>query len=92
MSEKANHPEGGREEVATSALIGGVATLIQELVASKVVDPDRLEEKLRNFVQQENVQKQPLSERLLVEDVIEMLCLGITIGKRELQDNERTEP
>ena len=88
MSEKATYKEDEWGAVATSTLIGGVATLIQELVVSKVISPDNLEERLRNFVQQESVQKQPEPTRLLIEDVINMLCLGITIGKRELQDNE----
>lgn len=88
MSEKTTQQEDEWGAVATSTLIGGVATLIQELVVTKVVDPSSLEERLRNFVQQESVQKQPEPTRLLIEDVINMLCLGITIGKRELQDNE----
>lgn len=88
MSEKTTQQEDEWGAVATSTLIGGVATLIQELVVTKVVDPNSLEERLRNFVQQESVQKQPEPTRLLIEDVINMLCLGITIGKRELQDNE----
>lgn len=88
MSEKTTQQEDEWGAVATSTLIGGVATLIQELVVTKVVDPNSLEERLRNFVQQESIQKQPEPTRLLIEDVINMLCLGITIGKRELQDNE----
>lgn len=88
MSEKTTQQEDEWGAVATSTLIGGVATLIQELVVSKVISPDNLEERLRNFAQQESVQKQPEPTRLLIEDVINMLCLGITIGKRELQDNE----
>ncbi len=89
MSEKATYKEDEWGAVATSTLIGGVATLIQELVVSKVISPDNLEERLRNFVEQEGVQKQPLSNRILIEDVINMLCQGITIGKQELEHNER---
>lgn len=88
MSEKTTQQKDEWGAVAASTLIGGVATLIQELVVTKVVDPNSLEERLRNFVQQESVQKQPEPTRLLIEDVINTLCLGITIGKRELQDNE----
>ena len=50
MSEKATYKEDEWGAVATSTLIGGVATLIQELIVSKVISPDNLEERLRNFV------------------------------------------
>lgn len=74
---------------ATSALIGGVATLIQELIASKAIDPDRLQDKLRDYAQQERVQSEPPLHRSTIEDVIRMLMQGIEVGKQELQDNER---
>lgn len=77
------------DAVATSALIGGVATLIQELVAAKVIDPARLQEKLQNFKQQEAIQTEPEPQRSAIEDVINMLLLGIEVGQKELQDNER---
>lgn len=73
--------------VAASALVGGVATLIQELVVAGAVDPARLRSRLRTFVQQDAIQSEPRGDRLLIERVIAALQDAIDIAEQERKDN-----
>lgn len=72
---------------ATSALVGGVATLVQELVLAGAVDPARLRDRLQAFVKQDGVQSEPAAERELIERVIGALENAITMAEQERREN-----
>lgn len=73
---------------ATSALVGGVATILQELVVAGAVDPDRLRRRLRDFVEQDAVQSEPPEERELIERVIQALHQAIDLAEQEKRGDE----
>lgn len=72
---------------AASALVGGVATLIQELVLSGAINPERLRHRLQAFVQQDGVQQEPDAERELIKRVIHALEVAIDIAQEERREN-----
>ncbi|GEM_PF-5509901 len=74
--------------VATSALLGGVATLIQELVASGAINAERLTTRLQDFVAQESVKEEPEPEREIIHRIITTLIAGIKLGQQERQDHD----
>lgn len=71
--------------VASSAIVGIVGTLLIELVATGVVDPKRLKDRLQEFGDQPGVLNSPQAERDLVQRVIKTMIFGIEIGEREAQ-------
>lgn len=73
---------------AVSTIIGALATIMQELVASKVVDGAQLRQRLLAFSDQESVNMAPLDERAVVKSVISALIVGIEHGERELNDGD----
>lgn len=73
---------------AASALVGGVATIVQELVVSGAVDPERLRRRLHSFVQQDSIQKEHPDDRDLIERVIGTLTQAIDFGQAERRDND----
>lgn len=72
---------------ATSAMVGAMATLLQELVASGSINGPRMQQRLSDFATQEAVRNAPTSERVAVEAVIDILKLGIDTGKPEGENN-----
>lgn len=74
---------------AASALVGGVATLIQELVAAGAVDPERLRNRLELFVRQDSVQAEAPADRYLIERVIGTLKQAIDFAEEERNENEK---
>lgn len=72
---------------AASALVGGVATLVQELVVAGAVDPDRLRKRLVDFVKQDSVQAEAPSDRDLIERVIGTLAEAIDFAEQERDAN-----
>lgn len=72
---------------AASALVGGVATLVQELVVSGAVDPDRLRKRLTAFVKQDSVQAESPGDRELIERVIGTLTEAIDFAEHERGGN-----
>ena len=72
---------------AASALVGGVATLVQELVVAGAVDPDRLRKRLVDFVKQDSVQAEAPGDRELIERVIGTLTEAIDFAEQERDGN-----
>lgn len=72
---------------AASALVGGVATLVQELVVSGAVDSDRLRKRLTAFVKQDSVQAESPGDRELIERVIGTLNEAIDFAEQERGGN-----
>lgn len=68
---------------AASALVGGVATVVQELVVAGSVDPSRLRTRLHAFTQQDSVQNESPSDRELIERVIGTLIQAIDLAEQE---------
>lgn len=70
--------------VAISALMGAVATLIQELVAAGSVDATSLRERLDTFVNQDVVTESPQAEKAIIQSVVSTLLDGIQYGEDEV--------
>lgn len=73
---------------AASALVGGVATLIQELVVAGAVDPERLQSRLETFLEQDAIKAEPAADQELIKRVIGTLLESIDFGSRERKDND----
>lgn len=69
--------------LAVSALIGGVATVVQELVVAGSVDAERLHARLNEFLAQDAIQTVPASERELITKVIGNLQQAVAYGLKE---------
>ena len=74
---------------AASALVGGVATLIQELVVTGAVDPVRLQSRLETFLAQDAIKAEPEADQELIQRVIGTLLKSIDFGSMEREDNDR---
>lgn len=72
---------------AVSALVGGVATIVQELVATGAVEPDRLRKRLIAFAKQDSVQLSSPRDRELIERVIGTLTDAIESAAKKKDGN-----
>lgn len=75
--------------VAASALLGAVATIVQELSASGVLNGERLEQRLEGFLSQDAVQNAPENDRKIIERVVKTIISGITYGTQERERDEQ---
>ena len=72
-----------QNDVVGSALVGLVATILQECAASGAIDPDRLRKRLEAFGNHESVLSEPEQDQKLIRRIIETLNDGIGYGELE---------
>lgn len=73
--------------VAGSFLAASMATILQELVASGAIDPEKMRKRFDRFMAQESINDAPPGDRAIIDQIIGVLQMAVPKKETEGSDD-----